>query len=168
MDFEGFCAVFGTYVPPAVEDGERYYLIAQDLLAFRVGEQRKPYLRGLYLGMGKKDFVPTSALLQILAQHSKRKATVSSERAEWLFLCGRDVFADGFSSEQTNGMVLVQNSRDENLGLGNIVKNSKGEFLLKNILDLGNYLRHEKTVLNEKQSRAEHHQRRHKRWTKNT
>ena len=145
MDYRDFCSLFTDEAPKATQLGDRYYLIGEDLAGFKSGEQRKPYSAGLYLGMGR-NFVPTPALLTLLARHSKRKAFLKDDKTEWLFVCGRDIFHDGFTSELTEGLVLVQNQRDENLGLAKITKGKEG-LLLKNILDRGNYLRHERVTL---------------------
>lgn len=150
MHYEGFCKLLTDDVPKARQEGERYYLMNEELASFTSGEQRKPYARGLLLGMGAREFVPTAALLTLLAQTSSKKATLKDERTEWLFLCGRDIFAEGFTTETAEGFVLVQNGRDENLGLGRLSKNGKGERLLQNVLDRGNYLRHGKIVLTER------------------
>jgi ribosome biogenesis protein Nip4 len=147
MHYESFCKEFGDYVPEATLVGERYYLLGEDLKGFRSGEQRKPYAAGLFLGMGKREFMPTPALLRLLAMHSQRKAVVASDHVEWLFLCGRDVFPEFFTSSEQEGFVLVQNERDENLGLGKIVPDKQKGTLLKNILDRGNYLRHDKVKM---------------------
>jgi len=57
-----------------------------------------------------------------------------------MFLCGRDAFADNIVKANVNsGLVLVQNEKDENLGLG--ILNEKG---IRNILDRGDFLRREK------------------------
>ena len=43
----------------------------------------------------------------------------------------------------TQDVFLVQNSKDENLGLGKKVKQKK-QFFVKNIIDKGNFLRRER------------------------
>jgi ribosome biogenesis protein Nip4 len=56
------------------------------------------------------------------------------------------VLSGNFDSRHEKGLVLVQNNLDENLGLGRITQ-EKGQTILKNILDRGNYLRHKKVRL---------------------
>ena len=97
-------------------------------------------------------FVPTPALLGLLAKESERKAIVNDEQVERLFLCGRDIFADRFSTSITEGLVLIQNARDENLGLGEVMRTDKG-LQIRNILDRGNYLRHDRVQLAPKNAR---------------
>jgi ribosome biogenesis protein Nip4 len=123
--------------------GKQYYLVQRDLLELQEKISEKPESVGLFLGTQNKDeFEPSLALLEILAKISPKKVFVNKE-AEWLFLCGRDVFeqsVDKFNSR--SGLVLVQNENDENLGLGKITKGKKG-LLIKNIMDRGEYLRAE-------------------------
>jgi ribosome biogenesis protein Nip4 len=146
MDFKGFCALFGEYLPEAHVVGERYYLVNEEVAQFKSGEQRKPHAMGVYLGMGRRQFTPTPALLRVLAAHTDRKAFLKDDRAEWLFICGRDIFPDFYTTDIKEGFVLVQNKHDENMGLAKIAKGKEG-IILKNILDRGNYLRHEKVCV---------------------
>ena len=84
-------------------------------------------------------FNPSLALLEILAKKSDRKLLVDSERLEWLFLCGRDLFKENIES-YSNGLFLVRNNNEENLGLC-FVNRRKRE--IKNIIDRGDFLRRE-------------------------
>lgn len=153
LSFEQFCRHFVSEAPVASLVGDRYYIEGQDLQGFTTGEQRKPYMRGLSLGMKTpQGFVPSPALLGILAIESKHKAVVHDEHVERLFLCGRDLFADKFTTTITEGLVLVQNARDENLGLGEIQRGEKG-LHVRNILDRGNYLRHDRVQIAPKTAR---------------
>ncbi len=160
MEYRVFCELFTDDVPHAHIEGERYYLLGEDLKAFKSGEQRKPYSKGLFLGMGRREFIPTPALLTLLAKSSKRKATLHDEKGEWLFLCGRDLFRETFTSTHAEGFVLVQNQHQENLGLGAITPDPRHGLLLRNILDRGNYLRHERVVLERTKSRHPERERR--------
>lgn len=153
ISFEAFCDQLGAPRPVASLVGDRYYIEGADLKGFTTGEQRKPYMRGLSLGMKTpQGFVPSPALLGILAAESKHKAVVHDEHVERLFLCGRDLFVDKFTTTLTEGLVLVQNARDENLGLGEIERTEKG-LQVRNILDRGNYLRHDRVQLAPKNAR---------------
>jgi len=145
MNYREFCLLFTEDVPSATQVGDRYYLVGEDLASFKSGEQRKPHGMGLYLGMGK-GFVPSLALLRILTKSSTRTARVLTEKAEWLFICGRDVLLGNFETGVDEGFVLVINTQGENLGLGKIFFSKQG-LIIKNILDRGNYLRHEKVNL---------------------
>lgn len=104
---------------------------------------------GLYLGYlnNNKEFTPSPAIMEIIAKNCEQKIYVD-EKAEWLFLCGRDLF--GKSIIKTNvqeGLVLVQNEHDENLGYGKIISKvdtNSSKVVVKNILDKGYYLRRER------------------------
>ena len=102
-----------------------------------------PHYAGIYLGKEKKGgFEPSLALLEILSQHSQKKVAIDDKSA-WLFLCGRDVFQQGVVKIYpgiSEGLVLVQNTRDENLGYGKL---QRGQIRIKNILDRGDFLRRE-------------------------
>ncbi|MBR9691023.1 hypothetical protein GOV08_05050 [Candidatus Woesearchaeota archaeon] len=98
-----------------------------------------PESAGVFLGDEKKGFNPSLALFERLSEMSDKKVFVD-KKAEWLFLCGRDVFEKSVESGfDQKGLVLVQNEKDENLGLGKIHRN-----LVKNIIDRGDFLRREK------------------------
>ncbi|MFC1697555.1 hypothetical protein ACFL1H_04440 [Nanoarchaeota archaeon] len=104
-----------------------------------------PLAIGKFLGhMNGKKFVPSSILLDKLASKSKRKVVINSD-GEWLYICGRDIFKDNIQKLQTKeGLVLVQNENDENLGLGKVTKESKSKIAIKNLLDKGDFLRRER------------------------
>ena len=119
----------------------------------------KPYAIGIFLGniTARKagnnnpnhihgEFIPSPAFPDILAEKSQKKVTVNA-KTEWLFLCGRDVFESsvmmrnsGLSDSELKpgNLVLVQNEKDENLGVGRV-----GDKIIKNLLDKGSYLRDE-------------------------
>ena len=97
---------------------------------------------GLYLGSEGKEFKPSLALLEILSPKTQNKVFVNS-KAEWLFICGRDVFMNNVVKDKSEEDVfLVQNEKDENIGLGKKKKEREG-IVIKNLLDKGNYLRRE-------------------------
>ncbi len=104
---------------------------------------KKPYSVGIYLGREKKEFEASVALLDLL-KSTKRKMVIN-EKAEWLFLCGRDVMAESMVSCPVNeGKVIVCNERDEVLGLGIIMDapthSARPDIAAKNILHKGWYL----------------------------
>ncbi len=94
-----------------------------------------------------RKFIPSPAFPDLLSDRTGKKVNINS-KAEWLFLCGRDVFESSVmktnsglrSSELKPGnLVLVQNEKDEALGVGRV-----GEKVIKNLLDKGSYLRDER------------------------
>lgn len=105
--------------------------------------EKQLFAAGILLGEEHRGFTPTPALVELIASKSSHKTTVD-EKGAWLFLCGRDLFRKailGTVKPTRHGLVLVQNSRDENLGYGKI---GKGQVAVKNILDRGFYLRRER------------------------
>ncbi|MBW3014680.1 hypothetical protein KY335_05580 [Candidatus Woesearchaeota archaeon] len=119
-----------------------YYLADKSLLDIRDKIKKnmnlEPESAGVFLGTEKKDFTPSFALLELLSKHSKKKAFVD-DKTEWLFLCGRDIFKESVKKcSAKEGLVLVQNKHDENLGLGKIV--DKKDLFIKNISNRGKFL----------------------------
>lgn len=103
----------------------------------------QPFSPGPLLGTKKKEFKPSVYLLELLSKKSSNKIFVNP-KIEWLFLCGRDVFEDSvMKDESTSNTFLVQNERDENLGLGRKIKKGR-QTLIKNVLDRGDFLRRER------------------------
>jgi ribosome biogenesis protein Nip4 len=126
-------------IPNIIKKGRDYYLVKPELL----GVVQDYFSIGLPLGSYKKEFKPTSALLEILSKNSENKVFIN-KKAEWLFLCGRDVFgANIVKKGKIKNMFLVQNEQDENLGLGKLRKKGNKN-TIKNLLDRGEYLRKEK------------------------
>jgi len=123
--------------------GRKYYLAEEELFEFAGKLNKELFSIGLFLGEDKREFIPQPALLEILAEQSDKKVFVE-EKAEWLFLCKKDVFKTSIikmkEGLKNNDFVLVQNRNDENLGLGKIIA-TKGRLLIKNVIDRGAYLR---------------------------
>lgn len=124
-----------------VKQGRRYFLTEkkQQELSKKTGKDF--FSIGLFLGESKNELKPSPALIDLIAKLSDKKVFIT-KKAEWLFLCGRDVFEESIVKKNVSqGLVLVQNERDENLGYGKIL--SKGDkIFVKNILDKGAYLRY--------------------------
>lgn len=124
---------FGT-----VKIKNSYFLADQDISGFA---KQNPLAVGYFLGEEtKNNFRPSLNLLSLLAKQSNKRVIVN-EKAEWLFICGRDVFEDSVTQwSAKSGLVLVQNSYNENLGLG-IIKQQGNKKIIKNIRDIGDFLR---------------------------
>ena len=130
--------------------GRNYYQILPELR--KVMEQtrknlnREPCSAGVFLGQEKgKKFYPSLALLDTIGRVTHRWVMVD-DKAEWLFLCGRDVFAKSvIKANVSNGLVIVCNKNKEVLGYGRIVgtPKKKNTVYVKNILDKGDFLRRE-------------------------
>ena len=134
-----------------VKRHNRYFLLSEKL------QQQIPksfFYAGEYLGSVKgTGFFPSFLLLSMIAKTNANKI-VLGKKTSWLFICGRDIFKRGLL--QTNNLkkgnyALVMNEHGECLGYGQIMINIRGEIdmdkvAVKNILDLGDFLRREKQL----------------------
>ncbi len=142
-NLEKFSKKFTNEFIDAVEIKRSFFLESNSLKEVRDSVSLEPLNSGLFLG--KDDFVfrPSAAFLELVSKSSSNKVFIN-EKAEWLFLCGRDVFTENVVKNKSSfDLFLVQNERDENLGLGKFVKKGKQEFI-KNVFDRGDFLRREK------------------------
>ncbi|MGV8169629.1 MAG: hypothetical protein ACP5N3_06260 [Candidatus Nanoarchaeia archaeon] len=141
-DLNSFVKNFTDEKIKYVKKGKKYFLMNDEIekLDASLGNSISS---GIILGEDKESFKPSIYLLELLSSKSKNKVFVN-EKAEWLFLCRRDVLPEGIlRDESTEEVFLVQNSRDENLGLGKKMKRNNQSFI-KNILDRGDFLRRER------------------------
>ena len=76
---------------------------------------------------------------------------VVDAKTAWLFICGRDIFKRGIvkveGSNKKDAYTLVLNQHGECLGFGKILYDldgEKGRVAVKNISDIGDFLRREK------------------------
>ncbi len=132
-----------------VEKAQRYYLLNPRL---RKLIRSDFYCAGLYLGKIKNGvFFPSFNLLKMLTDVAANKVVVDRKTA-WLFICGRDIFRKGIiracGSQRKGDCTLVLNEFGECLGFGKITENldeinNKG-VAIRNILDVGDFLRREK------------------------
>jgi ribosome biogenesis protein Nip4 len=121
--------------------GKTYFFVHGDnkLLA----EKLNPLYAGLPLGESGEKFKPSVFLLEILSKSTNNKVFVN-DKAEWLFLCGRDILPESVVKDNSREDVfLIQNKEDENIGLGRKVTHS-GKSFIKNIIDRGDFLRRER------------------------
>ncbi len=129
------------------QDG-KYYLVSQEISEI-LKKTKKPFYAGVYLGKarGEKLF-PSINFLGMIKKATQHKVWID-KKTGWLFVCGRDAFAEGIkraSRPVRKGIItLVLNEDDEVLGFGKVVAelSSKGS-AIKNILDIGDFLRREK------------------------
>ncbi|MBR9677451.1 hypothetical protein GOV04_04880 [Candidatus Woesearchaeota archaeon] len=121
--------------------GRKYYQINSQQQKIIDSIDREPFSAGLFLGEEKKDLFKASlALLEIIAKDSDTKVFVN-DKAEWLFLCGRNILPESITKKiAKKGTVLIQNERDENLGLGKY----ENDGTITNLIDRGDFLRREK------------------------
>ena len=159
-EINDFVAQFNTSIPldasQIVRHRNRYYILSKTL------KQHAPkgfFYAGTYLGAVKgASFFPSFLFLAMLAK-SKANKLVLNKKTAWLFICGRDVFQRGILKENNlkkGEYALVLNEHNECLGFGKIMHNLRGvpdanKVAVKNILDLGDFLRREKRKSNQHQ-----------------
>lgn len=152
-EINDFLAQFNAKIPlkesNIVRNKNRYYLLSKKL------KQQAPkgfFYAGAYLGSVKgTGFFPSFLLLSMIAKTKANKLTVDKKTA-WLFICGRDIFKKGIIQEnklKKGDYALIMNEYNDCLGFGKMVINIRAEIDLdktavKNILDVGDFLRREK------------------------
>ena len=83
---------------------------------------------------------------------SKANNIIVNKKTAWLFICGRDILQQGILEKNNlkkGDYTLVMNEYNECLGFGKIMHNLRGvpdstKIAVKNILDIGDFLRREK------------------------
>ncbi|MCK4933513.1 hypothetical protein KAS06_02475 [Candidatus Bathyarchaeota archaeon] len=133
-----------------VEKKNRYYLLNKNLMTQL---QEDFYHAGVYLGKTKRSrFFPSFTLLAMVARGRVNKIVVD-RKTGWLFICGRDIFKRGIlktaGSMRKGDHALVVNQYGECLGFGVLLCNLHEErdtqkVVLKNISDIGDFLRRER------------------------
>ena len=152
-EINDFVAQFNTSIPldesQIVRHRNRYYILSKTLKQYA---PKGFFYAGAYLGAVKgASFFPSFLFLAMLAK-SKANKLVLNKKTAWLFICGRDVFQRGILKENNlkkGDYALVLNEHNECLGFGKIMHNLRGvpdanKVAVKNILDLGDFLRREK------------------------
>ncbi|MBU0665854.1 MAG: hypothetical protein ABIC91_03135 [Nanoarchaeota archaeon] len=120
-----------------------YFQVEEEILNKIKDTNKEIFSVGLFLGEEKDYFKPSLALIDLLSKKSEKKAYIN-KKGEWLFLCKRTILEGNIvKSNISQGMVLVQNEKDENLGYGSIQRQGR-QIILKPILDRGDFLRREK------------------------
>lgn len=132
----------------AVRKENRYFLIDEKLKRLFMKDF---FYAGTYLGKTKNGkFFPSFNLLSMIAEKKANK-TIVDKKTAWLFICGRDIFKQGImkviGSKRKGDYTLILNKHGECLGFGRILHNldeKRGKAAIKNILDIGDFLRREK------------------------
>ena len=151
-EINDFVSLFGSSLSLneelIVKKQNQYFLLNE---ALKKSVSKDFFYAGIYLGktVGGKLF-PGFELLRLLAE-KKASSIIVGKKTEWLFICGRDIFKQGIvnitGAGQKGDHVLVLNNHGECLGFGRIVcdlsKTERG-LAVKNILDIGDFLRREK------------------------
>lgn len=138
--------------------GNRYYISTKDIDEYTAKIKKKPYAKGVYLGAYKKSlkiFFPSPYLLHLISKKTKNIITIN-DKAAWLFICGRDVFEDSVqehsrivlrklktrAQSKKDVFVVIENKERNILGYGKI-NPIKDQVSIKNIFDIGDFLRRE-------------------------
>ena len=124
--------------------GRNFYQAEERLWEIKSGVTRDIYSLGLFLGEEKTGFNASPALIDLISKFpdAQSKKIFVNRKAEWMFLCGRNVLSDSIANNPNNlseGLALVQNEKDENLGYG--LFKMEDTLIIKHILDKGRYLR---------------------------
>jgi len=124
-----------------VQVNRDFFQVNEDLMNFKGKITQKPFAIGTFLGSGKP-FHPSIGLLDWLDKRTENHVIID-RKAAWLFLCGRDIFAESVLKQNINNghMVLVKNEENEVLGLGEMTGRKVS---IRNVLDKGNFLRRER------------------------
>ena len=129
----------------------RYFLLNEKLKSLVSNDF---FYAGTYLGKVRgKIFFPSFNLLAMIAERKEANKVMVDNKAEWLFICGRDIFRRGIKkvmgAKNKGEFTLVLNSSGECLGFGKIALNldeeqSEQKVAVKNISDIGDFLRRER------------------------
>jgi len=131
-----------------VKKENRYFLLNENLKKLVAKDF---FYAGTCLGKVKGSrFFPGFSLLRMIAERKANKIIID-KKTEWLFICGRDIFKQGIirkiGSKKKGDYTIILNQHGECLGFGKILYNldeAKGKVTIKNILDIGDFLRREK------------------------
>jgi ribosome biogenesis protein Nip4 len=145
-----FDAELGLDRSLVVRKGDKFFLLSPNLRAL-TGKGKEWLFAGTYLGkIESGKFHPSFPLLFMIADNAKNKVVVD-DKAAWLFVCGRDIFKEGVleahGSRRKGAHILVLNRYGECLGFGIMAKDldkAKKGVVIKNILDVGDFLRRER------------------------
>jgi len=124
--------------------GRNFYQAEERLWEIKNGVTRDIYSLGLFLGEEKMGFSPSPALIELISKFpdAQSKKVFINKKSEWLFLCGRNILSESIAKNPhllSEGLVLVQNEQDENLGYGLFKR--EDTLIIKHVLDKGRYLR---------------------------
>jgi ribosome biogenesis protein Nip4 len=132
-----------------IEKSQRFYLLNP---ALRKVARSDFFYSGLYLGKVKNGtFFPSFNFLNMVVPLGANKV-ILERKAAWLFICGRDIFRKGIiklnGSKKRGDFTLVMNEFGECLGFGVVTGNfeEEGKVSVRNVLDIGDFLRREKQL----------------------
>ena len=128
-----------------IKSGRNYFYVSSQLKELKDNIGKDMFSLGIFVGEEKNEFMPSPGAIDIISKlpGSEKRKIFINKKAEWLFLCGRNILEQSVIKNPNNlheGIVLVQNESDENLGYG-IFKQEGKDLIIKHILDKGAYLR---------------------------
>lgn len=143
-----FLSKFGIAGLDFIQIENKYYLADQKLQGLNKQIGKKPSLIGLYLGEVKDEkFNPSLALLNLISKKATEKVIIK-DIGENDFLYGKNLRPRHIlkieGTVKEGFFKIVVNERNECLGLAKLKKIDNNEVSLRNILDLGDYLRRER------------------------
>ena len=150
-ELKDFLTAIGAVYEPV---GERFNLnnrrfVVSPEVAAHIRDRGRMVYAGRLLGRTKREFIPGASLLRELGKTEGPNKVWVDDRVGWLFVCGRDIFeesiirAEGVLEEGTCFLVMLG---DNCLGYGR-VDTQEGKKILKNIFDLGDFLRRERRII---------------------
>jgi ribosome biogenesis protein Nip4 len=142
-------AVGAVYEPSGVRLNlnDRRFAVASEVAAHIHDKGRLVYA-GRLLGRTKGEFIPGASLLRELGKMQGPHKVWVNERVGWLFACGRDVFGGSITrseGELAEGAHFLVMMGDDCLGYG-VVERRGNETMLRNIFDVGDFLRRERDL----------------------
>ena len=152
--FPGAAKLFEGNIILARNNRVEIFKVSDELLKIYklLREYREPYCFSNFIGEATKKFRISLMAIHEYVKLGKRIVRIN-EKAEQLFLYGRDVFSSSIVSHTNDfdegDYVMVCNDKGEALGVGQAMApaqiiNELGDFIaVKNLMDLGWYLRHE-------------------------
>jgi ribosome biogenesis protein Nip4 len=140
--------------------GRNFYRAEDRLWNIKSGVDRDIYSIGMFMGEERMGFSPSPALVDLLSKlpDTQSRKIFVNKKAEWMFLCGRNVLSDSITKnpgDLSDGLVFVQNEKDENLGYGQFKK--EDTLIIKHILDKGRYLRLDEKGRDKRHSSGQSH-----------
>jgi len=147
-ELRDFLAAIGAVYEPTGERvnlNDRRFVVGPEVAAHLRDRGRLIY-SGKLLGRTKAEFIPAAGLLRELGRMEEPHKAWVDERVGWLFACGRDVFGESIlrsEGELAEGTCFLVMMGGDCLGYG-IVETSGGRTMLRNVFDIGDFLRRER------------------------
>jgi ribosome biogenesis protein Nip4 len=149
-ELKDFLASVGAIYEPVGErvrlNNRRFTVVPE--VAAQIHDRGRLVYAGKLLGRTKGEFIPGASLLRELGKMQGLHKVWVDEKIGWLFACGRDVFGESIlrsEGELAEGTCFLVMLGEDCLGYGRI-ETVGGKMLLRNIFDLGDFLRRERDI----------------------